>query len=210
MTGRLTSLFALGALGLCAPAQAGLLTNFAASYPKYQTCLGMNQPASKCYKLYCDPPGILSGRITGFVDVPDPGVPSRFSDVQELSDIDPRYAVTITDVQLLTPPGRQRLEVQVDFNALNADVLPSGPVVIFAVEIGDLFPALGNDDTFAGFYFKPGDFVNIYDSATNTTTFYDHTQLQGVTVRLPEPASGALAAGLAVVALARRRRRSAA
>ena len=55
----------------CGSAQASLLTNFAASFGKLQPCAGAGHTTSKCFKLYCDPQGIVGGRMTAFIDVPD-------------------------------------------------------------------------------------------------------------------------------------------
>jgi hypothetical protein len=67
MTRALGILFILSSSGV---AQSALMTNFAGSYAKYQSC-SLLMPASKCYKLYCDPTGIEEGVITAYVDVPD-------------------------------------------------------------------------------------------------------------------------------------------
>jgi hypothetical protein len=87
---------------------------------------------------------------------------------------------------------------------------PTGPIELFTYETGDAFPALGAFDTFGGFKFLPGDFITIFDTDTQQTITFDHTQLQGVTfpiMEVPEPAAGVLAAGMFAAGIAGRRQR---
>ncbi len=194
-------------LASCGVAQASLQTNFSASYGKYVTATSV-QGSSKSFKLYFDPEGIVAGQVTAFVDVPTPGDFPRLDSVASLEDIHDGYIVTIQNTLLQTTPERQRTESTITFQARNALFPPLGDIVIFAYAIGDRVP-LGTDDVFAGFEFKPGDFIDTIDSDTQLPQHYDFDDLQGVTIRqfqTPEPGACTLAAG-ALAALVRLKRR---
>ena len=178
-------------------AQGALLTNFAGSYAKYQAC-SLLMPASKCYKLYCDPEGIQNGQITAYVDAPDPGFPlSRFdlSLENRIAATHPLYMANLpNDPSVIRANGRERYERSVQFGVIGGQEPPGGEIVIFELHIHDNLPHLGIDDIEVGFEFDPGDFVTIFTPASPSQpqpqfTTYDHTQLDDVPLilQIPEP-----------------------
>jgi hypothetical protein len=187
-------------LSSCGAAQGALLTNFAGSFAKYQSC-SLLMPASKCYKLYCDPTGIEEGMITAYVDVPDPGAAlSRFDIGSEngIAATHPAYSATlIGDPTFTKMSGRERYVAHVRF-MLNAGMdPPTGEIVLFELHVHDALPSLGIADVQVGFEFNPGDFVTILDTGppVQRTTF-DHMQLTDVpmVLEIPEPGTLALTA----------------
>jgi hypothetical protein len=200
----------------CGVSRGALLTNFSASYAKYQAC-SLLMPASKCYKLYCDPQGIQEGQITAYVDVPDPGPALSRFDMSAENDIiptHPNYVPTpIGDPIVSKSNGRQRYAVRVHFSLTGAPEPPAGEVLLFELHVHDALPQLGIADTQVGFEFNPGDFVTIFTpGAQPQTTTFDDTQLADVplVLEVPEPASFALfgwAAALLASARSSRRRR---
>jgi hypothetical protein len=192
----------VAAILLSGVTQAALLTNFAASYGQYKPCANPPFSSSKCFKLYCDPQGIIAGRMTAF------GVP-RLDGVRELM-MHPAYTGNLEGTNVFVELGRQRTESTVVFQAITPMSPPTGPIELYTYETGDLFPALGSFNAFGGFKFLPGDFITIFDTDTQQTITYDHTQLQGVTFPffdVPEPASGALTAAALAAGVAWRRKR---
>jgi hypothetical protein len=188
--------------------QAALLTNFAGSYGQYKPCTSPTFSSSKCFKLYCDPQGIIAGRMTAFFDVPDIGVP-RLDGVRELI-MHPAYTGSAEGTNVFLELGRQRTESTVVFQAITPMSPPTGPIELYTYETGDAFPELGSAGALGGFKFLPGDFITIFDTDTQQTITFDHTQLQGVQFPfqdVPEPAAGALAAGMIAAGVARGRGR---
>ena len=186
----------------CHVGQAALLKNFAASYAKYQACSAL-MPAAKCYKLYCDPEGIQEGRITAYVDVPDPGGLSRFDlgPGNGIESTHPLYNAVVHDVfnnpSITTENGRQRYEAIITFRLQPGFEPPGGEIVIFELHVHDLLPELGLDGVEAGFEFNEGDFVTIFTppstpGAQPQFTTYDHTELDDVSLALQVPEPSAL------------------
>lgn len=190
----------------CGVSQAALKTNFAASYGKYQACVP-SIGASKCYKLFCDPEGIIELRLTSFIDVPTPGAP-RLNGVRELVT-HPEYTGAIQDTTVTTPPGRELTESRIFIQALNQISPPIGQILLFTYETGDLQDALGSAGAVGGFRFQQGDYVKLFDTDTQQVITYNFPdpQLQDVMFPFtPEPSSGVLAVGLMTAAAAWRRK----
>lgn len=140
-------------------------------------------PASTCFKLYLDPQGVVSGSVTLFVDAVEinPGE-MRFGlgNVNGLFQTDPRYKVQVLDSLINVGGGRQRIEAKIRFDAVNPLNPPVGPVTIFGFQVQDLLPETGVTGVQAGFDFKPGDFVSIFDTTNGQTTVFNDTQLDDV------------------------------
>ena len=201
MTKRLTF---LAVLLTCSVSQAALNANFAASYGKYQACVP-TIGASKCYKLYCDPQGIIELRLTSFIDVPTPAAP-RLNGVRELVT-HPEYTGTIQDTTVTMPPGRELTESRIFIQANSQMSPPFGQILLFTYETGDLQDALGPVGAVGGFRFQQGDYVKLFDTDTQQVIMFDHTQLQDVMFPFtPEPSSAVLAVGLMTAAAAWRRK----
>ena len=189
----------------CSVSQAGLQANFAASYGKYQLCVAGGHGTSKCFKLYCDPQGIIEARMTAFFDVPTLGG-VRLDGIHSLEG-HPEYTVQIltsgADVNL----GRETRVLSVFLQANNPLNPPTGLVELYTIETGDTQDVLGAANAFGGFRFDAGDYVKLYDTDTQQIITFDETQLQDVIFPFtPEPSSGVLAAGLMTAAAAWRRK----
>jgi hypothetical protein len=192
--------------------QGALLTNFAGSYWRYQSCT-VSLPASKCYKLYCDPQGLFSGQLTAVVDVPEAPGQSRFdlSPENHIEATHPSYTASVGAPLITTASGRERYEAKVQFQLVAVEP-PAGEILLFELHVHDALPAIGPAGAEAYFLFEPGDFVTVFDSdappATAFTTF-NHTQLQDVRLTfVAEPSAATLlaCAAAATVAWLRRRR----
>jgi hypothetical protein len=147
-------------------------------------------PDSVCFKLFFDPLGIIEGDVTAVLDVPDPGMgQSRFAIGSENGIIEahPQYSVNVLSTMLSAPPGRQRLEAKIRFNARNPADPPAGPITIFGYQVHDNLPPLGLADVQVRFEFNPGNFITVFDPGTGQTTTFDHNQLQDVTLPLSVP-----------------------
>jgi hypothetical protein len=202
----------------CSASQAALQTNFSGCYCTYLHCVSL-QGASKCYKLYFDPAGIVNGQVTAFVDVPDPGVP-RLDTVAEVMSESASYTATLGSTTFAAPPGHQRVESRVSFSAINPLNPPQDKVTIFSYDLGDKL-ALGTAGSTAGFIFQPGDFIDTYDPSTNDFRHYDYNAIDALgnrilqdqifdasSIQTPEPGACALAvAGMMALAGWRRKHR---
>ncbi len=147
-------------------------------------------PASVCFKLYFDPTGITEGRVTAFVDAPvfSPGqIRFGLGKQNGVFAADTRYSVQLVQSNILMPPGRQRLEAKVHFNAVDPTNPPAGPVTIFGFQVQDQLPALSLEGVQAGFEFQSGDFITLFDSNNGQTTVFNETQLQDVQTRIDRP-----------------------
>ena len=172
---------------LCSSGESfgALLTNFAGSYARYQQC-SIAMGTTLCYKLYFDPPGVLEGQITAFVDVPVP-VGGRFDEMNGIipESVHPDYDVIVQNTAVINLPGRQRFEATIDFTASTLK-LPQGPITIFGYEIHDVLPELGLAGVVVGFEWKGSDHLTIFDDDTQQFTLFNESQLQDVILPLDE------------------------
>src|SRR5262245_41754536 len=139
MTKWLCALFLLAPCGVSCGA---LATNFAASYGRYQAC-AVVMGTSKCYKLYCDPAGIVAGQLTAFIDIPNNSDEPRLNGVREIEDVHPLYNVTLGNTSVFNSPGRERTESTIAINALDPLNPATGQAVLFSYESGDKKDFLG-------------------------------------------------------------------
>lgn len=197
------------ALAMASASQAALQKNFAASYGKYQAC-ALVMGTSKCYKLYFDPEGVVAGQLTAFLDIPNPDAGPRLLDDRMVGDFFPTYTATLGATTVTNPPGRERTESTISFTTSNQLAPPQFEFIVFTFETGDTKPQFGGGDSFGGFFFRPGDFIDTYDPVTMVFTHYDFQQLQASNVMfpieiVPEPSAAVLVAGLATAIGAWRR-----
>jgi hypothetical protein len=147
-------------------------------------------PESECFKLFLEPEGIISGSVTLVIDVPNPnpGQPRlAFGNETKIIDVHPQYAAQVLQQTILTPVGRQRLEVRVGFTANDPTNPPSGPVTILGFQVPDLMPSLGVGGVNTAIQFRTGDAVTMFDTDTGITTTFDHNQLDDVFPTLMAP-----------------------
>jgi MYXO-CTERM domain-containing protein len=110
------------------------------------------------------------------VEVPDPGLGLlrlNMGAMNGISAVYPGYDVDVLNETFIPLPGRQRLEVQIGFNALNAQNPPEGKLTIFGYEIEDLLPQLGMGGVTVKLEFQPGDFLMVLQSDGQTMTLND-------------------------------------
>ncbi len=163
----------------------------AADFNFWKTQFGGHVTASPSvgFKLYFDPKGIVSGRVTAVLDVPSPlpGQPRlNLGGFTRLVDVDPNYTATAQTI-ILTPPGRQIMEATVTFSAVDMLNPPAGPATIFGFQAEDNRPELGLSDIHTKFEFRAGDFISIFDPANGQTTTFNNSQLgpQDMTLAAP-------------------------
>lgn len=135
---------------------------------------------SLCFKLYFDPEGIVSGSVTLVLDVPNPQPGQTRLDLGGMTglvDLHPGYTATVQMATVLSPPGRQIIEAQVAFQAVNALIPPAGPVTIFGFQADDNQPQLGPGGVQARFEFRAGDFITLFNPDNNQTTTFNNTEL---------------------------------
>ena len=147
-------------------------------------------PESECFKLFLEPEGIISGSATLVIDVPNPnpGQPRlAFGNETRIIDVHPQYTAQVLQQTILTPLGRQRLEVRVGFTANDPTNPPSGPVTILGFQVPDLMPGLGVGGVNTAIQFRTGDTITVFDTDTGVTTTFDHNQLDDVFPTLMAP-----------------------
>jgi hypothetical protein len=187
------------------PSQGALQANFAASYGKYQLCVAAGHGTSKCFKLYCDPQGIIEARMTAFFDVPTLGG-VRLDGIHSLEG-HPEYSVQVLNSGADVFLGREIRSLSIFLQANNQMNPPSGLVELYTIETGDTQDVLGAAGAFGGFRFDTGDYVKVFDTDTQQVIMFDDSQLQDVIFPFtPEPSSGVLAVGLLTAAAAWRRK----
>jgi hypothetical protein len=185
--------------------QAGLQANFAASFGKYQLCVGGGHGTSKCFKLYCDPQGIIEARMTAFYDIPTLGG-LRTDGIKHL-ETHPEYTGLVEFSGSDVLAGREMTASKIFIQAVNQMNPPTGFIELFTLQTGDTQDVLGAAGAFGGFRFDPGDYVKIFDTDTQQVIMFDHTQIQDVMFPFtPEPSSSVLAVGLMTAAAAIRRK----
>jgi hypothetical protein len=124
-----------------------------------------------CFKLFLDPTGIASGSVTAVIDVPNnfAGIPRLvFSNHPQLINVHPDYTAKVEQLELITTPGRERLDARISFIANDPDDPPEGPVTIFGFQVMDNLPQLGLEGVQTRFEFRPSDSVTIFDANSNT------------------------------------------
>jgi MYXO-CTERM domain-containing protein len=147
-------------------------------------------PESECFKLFLDPQGIVSGSATLVIDVPNPisgQTRIALGPDTRLVDVHPQYTAQVLQQNILVLPGRQRLEVNIAFNANNPTSLPSGPVTLFGFQAPDLLSQLGLAGIITQVDFRPGNTIAIFDTDTGDTITFDHTQLIDVNPSIAPP-----------------------
>jgi hypothetical protein len=189
----------------CSASQAALQANFAGSFGKYQLCVAAGHGTSKCFKLHCDPQGIIEAQMTAFFDVPTLGG-FRLDGIHSLES-HPEYTVQVLNTGVDVLAGREMRALSIFLQANNQMNPPFGPIELYTIETGDTQDVLGAAGAFGGFRFDPGDYVKIFDTDTQQVIMFDHTQIQDVTFPFtPEPGSAVLAIGLMTAGTAWRRK----
>jgi hypothetical protein len=141
---------------------------------------------SVCFKLFLDPTGISDGSVTVVIDVPNPIGAARlsFSNHPQLINVHPDYTAKVEQLELISTPGRERLDARISFAAADPDDPPAGPVTIFGFQVMDNSPQLGLGGVETRFDFRPTDFVTFFDETTGIHTTIGGTGIQDVPLQM--------------------------
>ena len=88
---------------------------------------------------------------------------------------------------ILPLPGRQLLEANIGFSALDQANPPVGPVTIFGFQVMDNQPQLGLQGVQARFEFRPENSITVFDPDTGQSTTIPNTELQPVILPVVRP-----------------------